>query len=54
MSAPAAREVEAQSLEIDDLEEISGARTLPNFKSRNVRRRSPQIDARQAGCADCP
>jgi hypothetical protein len=54
MSAPAAREVEAQSLDFDVLEEISTIGTLPIFKSRNVRRRSPQIDARQTGCADCP
>jgi hypothetical protein len=54
MSAPAAREVEAQSLDFDDLEEIFATGTLPIFRSRNVRRRSPRIDARQTGCADCP
>ena len=46
MSAPAAWEVEAQSLEFDDLEENFATGTLPIFKSRNVRRRSPRIDAR--------
>jgi len=54
MSAPAAREVEAQSLDFDVLKEIIAIRTLPIFKSRNVRRRSPRIDARQTGCADLP
>ncbi len=54
MSASAAREVEAQSLDFDDLEEISATGTLPIFQSPNVRRRSPRIDARQTGFADCP
>lgn len=54
MSAPAAQEVETQSLEFDELEEISATETPPIFRSRNVRRRSRRIDARQAGCAECP
>jgi len=54
MSAPAAWEVEAQSRDFDDLDETFATGTLPTFKSRNVRRRSPGIDARQTGCADCP
>ena len=40
MSAPTVREIEAQGLDFDDLEEISATGTLPIFKSRNVRRRS--------------
>jgi len=54
MSAPAAREVEAQRLDFDDLEGNSATATLPIFKSRNVRPQSPRIDARQTGFADCP
>ena len=54
MSAPAAREIEAQSLEFGGFEEVFASDAPSNFKSRDARHRPPRIGFCRPGYADHP